>query len=71
MALYRQVINNPNSEPEDKSFALYRAVMCYAPSGYNDCGGQDVSKAQRRQWFNQLHRDYPGNIWAKQLRYYW
>lgn len=71
MALYRLVINNPNSEPEDKSFALYRAVMCYAPSGYNDCGGQDVSKAQRRQWFNQLHRDYPGNIWAKQLRYYW
>lgn len=68
---YQQVILNNNAEPEDKSYALYRAVMCYAPSGYNGCGGDEVSKAQRKRWFNQLKSDYPGSRWAKKLKYYW
>ncbi len=48
LALYQQVIADAKAEPEDKSYALYRAVMCYAPSGYNDCGGKDVDKAVRK-----------------------
>ena len=45
--------------------------MCYAPSAMNDCGGADVSKSQRKAWFDQLKRDYPQSPWAKKLRYYW
>ncbi|BDH47256.1 hypothetical protein TUM12370_33000 [Salmonella enterica subsp. enterica serovar Choleraesuis] len=70
-AAYRQVISDPKASASDKSFALYRAVRCYAPSGYNDCGGEDVSKATRRQWFNQLKKQYPDSQWAAQLKYYW
>ncbi|MGK9173989.1 hypothetical protein KXR87_12265 [Yokenella regensburgei] len=68
---YMQIIANSKAEPEDKSFALYRAVMCYAPSGYNDCGGKEVDKAQRKAWFTQLKQRYPGSPWAQQLKYYW
>lgn len=71
MSYYQRVIADAKSEPEDKSYALYRAVMCYAPSGYNDCGGEEVDKTQRKAWFNQLKREYPGNVWANQLKYYW
>lgn len=71
LAWYQQVINDAKAEPEDKSYALYRAVMCYAPSGYNDCGGEDVDKAVRKAWFQQLKRTYPGSVWAKSLKYYW
>lgn len=70
-AYYTQVIQNPRAEPEDKSFALYRAVMCYAPSGYNDCGGQDAEPAARKAWFNRLKADYRGGPWAQRLKYYW
>ncbi len=68
---YQQVIADKKAEPEDKSFALYRAVMCYSPSGYNDCGGEEVDKAQRKAWFTQLKQQYPGSVWAQQLKYYW
>ncbi|CAO96976.1 Conserved hypothetical protein [Erwinia tasmaniensis Et1/99] len=68
---YRQVILDNHAEPEDKSYALYRAVMCYGPSGYNGCGGDEVSKTQRKRWFSQLKSDYPGSLWAKKLKYYW
>lgn len=68
---YMQVMQNPRAEPEDKSFALYRAVMCYAPSGYNDCGGKEVEPAVRKAWFNQLKADYRGGPWAQRLKYYW
>lgn len=71
LAAYQQVINDPKAEPEDKSYALYRAVMCYAPSGYNDCGGEDVEKSVRKAWFQQLKSRYPGSVWANELRYYW
>ncbi|MFG1173417.1 hypothetical protein AAFN90_07445 [Erwiniaceae bacterium CAU 1747] len=70
-AYYLQVIQNPRAEPEDKSFALYRAVMCYAPSGFNDCGGQEAEPATRKAWFNRLKSDYRGGPWAQRLKYYW
>lgn len=68
---YRQVIANAKASAEDRSFALYRAVRCYAPSGYNDCGGKDVSKAQRKAWFNDLKSHYPDSAWSTRLKYYW
>jgi len=68
---YLQVIADQKSEPEDKSYALYRAVMCYAPSGMNDCGGDEVDKAKRKDWFTQLKSQYPGSLWAQKLKYFW
>lgn len=68
---YQQVITSPTAEVEDKSFALYRAIMCYAPSGSNECGGEDVDKVQRKGWFTQLKTQYPGSPWAQKLKYYW
>ncbi|BBV18284.1 hypothetical protein [Citrobacter portucalensis] len=68
---YQQVITSPTAEVEDKSFALYRAIMCYAPSGANECGGEDVDKMQRKGWFTQLKTQYPGSPWAQKLKYYW
>ena len=68
---YAAIANDPRAAPNDKAYALYRAVMCYAPSGNNDCGGADVPKSQRKAWFDRLKRDYPQSAWAKKLRYYW
>lgn len=68
---YQQIITSPTAEVEDKSFALYRAIMCYAPSGSNECGGEDVDKLQRKGWFTQLKTQYPGSPWAQKLKYYW
>ena len=68
---YTAIIADPKAGPSDKSYALYRAVMCYAPSAMNDCGGADVPKSQRKVWFDRLKRDYPQSVWAKKLRYYW
>ncbi len=68
---YQQVIASPTAEVEDKSFALYRAIMCYSPSGYNECGGEEVDKSQRKDWFTQLKTQYPGSPWAQKLKYYW
>ncbi|WP_213131874.1 hypothetical protein [Citrobacter sp. FP75] len=68
---YQQVITSPTAEVEDKSFALYRAIMCYAPSGSNECGGEEVDKSQRKAWYTQLKTQYPGSPWAQKLKYYW
>lgn len=68
---YTAIIADPTAGAHDKAYALYRSVMCYAPSAMNDCGGADVTKAQRKAWFDQLKRDYPQSQWAKKLRYYW
>ncbi|MGG8168403.1 hypothetical protein PGO42_16865 [Klebsiella aerogenes] len=68
---YQQIITSPKAEPEDKSYALYRAILCYAPSGSNECGGEDVDKLQRKGWFTQLKTQYPGSPWAQKLKYYW
>ncbi|HBR1668578.1 TPA: hypothetical protein L9M06_003540 [Klebsiella quasipneumoniae subsp. quasipneumoniae] len=68
---YQQIITSPKAEPEDKSYALYRAILCYAPSGSNECGGEDVDKLQRKGWFTKLKTQYPGSQWAQKLKYYW
>ena len=71
LAIYQRVIDDPKAEPEDKSYALYRAIRCYAPSGYNSCSDESVDKAVRKRWFQQLKTRYPGSEWAQDLKYYW
>jgi hypothetical protein len=69
--VYRRVMADRAAAPDDRAYALYRAVNCYAPSGGNSCGGEEATLAQRRGWFQQLKRDYPRSSWAQSLRYYW
>ncbi len=68
---YKGIIANPAADANAKAYALYRAVYCYAPSGYNSCGGVEVPLATRRGWFNQLKKSYPSSTWATKLKYYW
>lgn len=71
METYTGVLANAKSSRDDKAYALFRAVNCYAPSGNNDCGGKDVPKAQRKAWFTTLKHDYTDTRWANALQYYW
>lgn len=68
---YQRVIANPKAAREEKAYALYRAINCYAPSGSNGCGSQQVSVNQRKAWFNTLKQQHGTSQWAKQLKYYW
>lgn len=70
-SIYAAIIADPHAPAGDKAYALYRAVNCYGPSGYNGCGGADVAKSVRRGWYQQLKRDYPASEWARKLRYFW
>lgn len=69
-SVYKNIIKSDFS-PEMKAYALYRAVQCYAPSAINDCLDEDVPKAVRKQWFDQLKQDYPNTSWAQSLKFYW
>jgi TolA-binding protein len=68
---YMKVIADPQAGGDDKAYALFRAINCYAPSGYNGCGRQDIAPAQRKQWFRALKTQYAATSWAKSLKYYW
>lgn len=70
-SIYAAVLANARAAADDKAYALYRSVYCYAPSGNNDCGGEDVDVSQRRAWFQQLKKTYPQSRWAKKLTVYW
>ncbi len=70
-SVYQRIIADPGVPADDKAYALFRAVNCYAPSRANDCGGEDVPDATRKGWFNQLKSKYPASSWAKKLEYYW
>lgn len=80
-AIYAAIIASKTAAAEDRAYALYRAVMCYAPSGYNSCGGTfrtaaeleaaQAPKTLRKAWFTELKQRYPDSRWAKALRYYW
>jgi hypothetical protein len=71
LEIYKGVIADPAAVPTSKAYALYRAVHCYGPSGYNSCGGVEVPQSQRKAWFNQLKKSYPTSPWAAKLKYYW
>ncbi|MCK6191128.1 outer membrane assembly lipoprotein YfiO [Pseudomonas sp. EYE_354] len=68
---YKQVIGNAKAPKNDKAYALFRAINCYAPAGYNSCGGQDVEPAVRKAWFRQLKSGFADTQWGKSLQYYW
>jgi len=70
LAAYQGLIASAKTPQADKAYALYRAVMCYAPSGNNSCGGKDVDPSQRKAWFLQLKKNYPNSLWAKELQYF-
>ena len=67
---YKNVIKQ-SGKSDLHAYALYRSVRCYAPSALNDCQDQEVPKSTRKQWFDQLKRDYPHMGWTKSLKYYW
>ena len=68
---YQTVIADNKAPRDDKAYALFRAINCYAPSGYNSCGGKDVAPAVRKGWFKQLKTTYGATSWGKSLQYYW
>ena len=69
--IYAQIIADPRAGADDRAYALFRAINCYAPSGSNACGNADVPESQRRAWFQRLKRDHAASPWAQKLRYYW
>lgn len=71
MSSYVTVIADAQANPNDRAYALYRAINCYAPAGSNECGGKDVPKSARKRWFDTLKTSYAGTPWARKLRYYW
>lgn len=71
LAGYQRTIDDPHASADEMAYALFRAVNCFAPAGYNTCDGQDIAKSQRKQWFQDLKKNYPGNPWAQKLKYYW
>ncbi|NWA29533.1 outer membrane assembly lipoprotein YfiO [Pseudomonas gingeri] len=68
---YQSVIADAKAPSTDKAYALFRAINCYAPSGYNSCGGKEVTPAQRKAWFKQLKTSYASTQWGKSLQYFW
>jgi hypothetical protein len=68
---YKTIIANPAAGPENRAYALHRAVRCYAPAGYNGCDASEQPLAVRKAWFQQLKRDYPTSPWSKNLSVYW
>lgn len=68
---YAEIIADGAASHQDRAYALYRAVQCYAPGGNNSCGGDDVSLEQRRAWFQRLKSGFGDTRWAREARYYW
>jgi hypothetical protein len=68
---YLKVIANNQANGDARAYALFRAIRCYAPSGNNGCGNQNLPLTTRKQWFQTLHKDYADSIWAKSLKFYW
>jgi len=71
LAGYQKLMNTPQASHDDKAYALFRAINCYAPSGFNSCDDQDIAKDERKQWFQTLKRSYADTQWAQRLKYYW
>jgi hypothetical protein len=71
MSSYVTVMADAQANPNDRAYAYYRAIKCYAPGGTNECGGKDVPKNVRKRWFDTLKASYAGSPWAQKLRYYW
>lgn len=70
-AIYAAIMADRKAPADARAYAMYRAIACYAPAGYNSCGGAEVDTAVRRGWYNQIKQEYPASPWAKKLRYWW
>ena len=70
-ALYADIIGEPGVRREDRAYALYRAIYCYAPSRNNTCGGEEVPEAQRQAWFRRLKGEFADTRWGREIEYYW
>jgi len=68
---YLSVIANPAAQGDAEAYALYRAVNCFAASGSNHCGDQDIPKEQRKRWFDRLKQTYKDNVWGRSQKYWW
>jgi len=68
---YKTVVADTNATPDQKAYALYRLIQCYATSGYNHCGGKSVELPERKAWFRALKNRYGKSAWAQALKYYW
>lgn len=71
LSLYLTVIDDPSARDDDKAFALRRALYCFATTGYNHCGPEDVPLEQRKAWFTKLKSRYKNSPWAMKQKYYW
>jgi len=73
MDYYREAIERRGAgqAEEDLAYALHRATTCFAWSGNNHCGDQDIPKAQRAAWFKRLKTQHKNSPWAKGQKYYW
>lgn len=69
---YTDVINQRGKvAPDDMAYALHRATSCFASSGNNHCGDQNILKEQRAAWFKRLKSEFKNSRWAKEQKYYW
>ncbi len=69
--VYRELMTRSDVPRDLRAYALFRAVWCYGPAGYNSCGGEDVPVEQRKAWFQDLKGNYADTEWARELKYYW
>lgn len=80
-AIYAAIIADKAAPADIRAYALYRAVRCYAPAGYNGCAvparttaeleAAQVPLATRKGWYDELKKRYPQSQWARALRFYW
>ncbi|MEL1249620.1 hypothetical protein [Aurantiacibacter gilvus] len=68
---YSDIIAQRGVSREDRAYALYRAIHCYAPSGYSSCGGEQVAEEQRAAWFRRLKNEFGDTRWGEEAEYYW
>ncbi len=68
---YSDIISERGVSREDRAYALYRAIRCYAPSGYSSCGGEQVPEEQRAAWFRRLKGEFGDTRWGQEAEYYW
>ncbi|WP_337827141.1 hypothetical protein [Pseudonocardia sp. TMWB2A] len=71
LAVFQRLIGDRTVRGNDRAMALNLAVRCFETSGYNHCGDQEIPQAQRKNWFQQLKREFPNNRIATSLNYYW
>ncbi len=69
--IYMALIADPSTPDDARAYAYYRAIHCYEPSGVNGCGGADVNKSVRKEWYDTLKHRYDSLGYVKSLRYYW